>query len=1477
MKKVLLNIFSYTIWIVVAIYVVIIVLLHIPAVQCSFADRLSDAVSEKLGTKVEIERIDLGFLNRIIIDGFVVFDQNGKRMIKTSRLSAKINPLELINGKIDISSAQIFGLDAYLYRQTPESDMNIQFAIDSLASKDTTDNTSINLRVASLVIRNGAIKYDVNSIPEKHGGLDINHLQINKLTSHIMLYGMNDDDLDMKIKTIAFKEKSGLELKHLGFRLIKDKESAKLSDMVLELPNSHIEIPEVSLSNFYNKKGLTLENADSRLSLHVNKLSFADISPLLPFDIVNLPTMKGNLNVKGSKGNMVGELALSSTDNKFSLTTNAEVKNVFANPVFNVRKFSTKVSDDIIVQLYSLFSLPDQLIALGDVAIDGQAKGTIEDFDANAVIKTSNVGDVTMTGDYNKGIVHASISTEDLNLKALTSNDIIGNISAELDVNGNINNQNNIAIVGDIASIEINNYIYKNIKVNSKYIDGLADVSLSISDENVGASVNGSLNIADKYKKASINLDLNNFSPKNLNLSDKWGDARFDMLADINLSGTGIDDILGNIDITDFVEHGGSMNDAVYNETCNFGDIHIHSKKEGAIRSISINSDIIDAELKGQYSIGNIHNSFVNLLISRLSSIRGNKSTESTSNNFMFSACLKDSYFMQRILGIDIDLHQQVALQGFINDVSREANIYLYVPSADVFGYKIRDGQILLWTPDNTLRTNASLSLVDDDSNHNKKNLSFEADASNNQISSSLSWDNSNGDIFSGTIKSNTRLMTMSDGSLGVNIDISPSDVQLGDSIWHLNSRGISYANDKLTVGHLALENESQHLFINGAASKYDYDSLIVDLKNIDVGYVLDLVNFHSVEFDGFATGRVIAKNLFSTPEASTKLDVNDFKFMEGNMGDLHINANLNNNARQIDIKAFSDDDTGECMTIDGYVSPQREDLYLDIDAKRVNMEFMEYFCKAFLKDIDADGKGKILVYGPFSDINLKGEIVAGGELTVSSLNCRYSLKNDTIRFIPDDILVKRMPIYDSYGNVAYMSGGLHHKHLTRMTYDFNIEADKFLCYNFTDFGESTFYGTAFLSGDCTIVGRSSELNIDVKGDVEEGSKIVYNASSPDAITKQEFITWHSASQSVVNDKNSILAGEDNDKDDVSTNIHMNLLLNVTPESSLFLLMDPTTGDYIDLHGSGVLRASYYNKGTFDLFGNYVIDNGIYKMTIQNVMRREFEFQEGSSITFGGDPYNASLNMQALYTVNSVPLSDLNIGNTFSSNNIRVNCIMNITGTPGMPKVDFSMDMPTVNSEAKQMIYSIINSEEEMNQQVLFLLSVGRFYSQTNNNAGMQDSRSNSTTSLAMQSFLSGTLSQQINNVFSSVIKNQNWKLGANISPGDEGFTNAEYEGLLNGSLFDNRLQFNGQFGYRDNATTAQQGFIGDFDIRYNLTPNGNFAVRVYNQTNDRYFTRNSLNTQGLGLILKKDFNTWKSFFVWRKKKRIENETDISK
>jgi hypothetical protein len=79
-----------------------------------------------------------------------------------------------------------------------------------------------------------------------------------------------------------------------------------------------------------------------------------------------------------------------------------------------------------------------------------------------------------------------------------------------------------------------------------------------------------------------------------------------------------------------------------------------------------------------------------------------------------------------------------------------------------------------------------------------------------------------------------------------------------------------------------------------------------------------------------------------------------------------------------------------------------------------------------------------------------------------------------------------------------------------------------------------------------------------------------------------------------------------------------------------------------------------------------------------------------------------------------------------------------------------------------------------------------------------------------------------------------------------------------------NRLIINGNFGYRDNPL-ANTNFIGDFEAEWLLNRSGDIRLKAYNETNDRYYTRTNLTTQGIGIMYKKDFNKWSELLFWNK------------
>jgi hypothetical protein len=1448
-------------------------LLHIPAVKTCIGNTASNALAQKLGTKVEIQEINLGFLNRIILDGITIYDQQQQKLLTSSRASIKVNLLSLLQGKVSISSAQLFGATANTYRQTAQSKPNYQFVLDSLASKEPQKESKLDVTIGSLIIRNGTLIYHQNDAPKTIGQLNLKHLHITNLSAHILVNTLTNDSLNLQIKRLALDEASGVHLNALTTKLQANKRDAHLNYLNIDMPGTCIRIKDGSAHYQFENKQLALSTLTYNLTFSPSYIRPCDFAFLLPALRPFVKKIDLSTKISGTISSLrMHDLHLSGSNIYFS--ANGEISN-WQNDLqwkghINTLNLHANGIQFIVDNLGQQFHIPIEITRLGNIYFKGDCSGRRKDIALEGKLHT-DAGNATLAVNLQNNHFKGNIETAGIALGRIIDNAQFGNFKAKLNAEGYwLNNVLSMKAKGAIDLFDYNQYTYHNISLNAAIKKKNRQIDFNgkfdMDDPNGEIHLNGSLSNMGKLFNAKLQANVAHFNPKSLRLSTQIPAAFFGMQIEANIKGHNLNTALGSIRIKDFDMQ---APDKHYH----LNTLSLQADTTKGIHTICLDSDFGQMRLKGNYDYATLSNSITNIIATKLPTLPGlPRYKKIKTNDFSFEAEIQKSDWLQQVLNIDLDLQRPLRLNMMVNDRHHLMDIFAQMPSFTYAGQHFERGYLHIATVQDTLKANIHTKKIDE--NGQGFYLHVQANASDNKLNSTLTWKNLKGKSIWGTLRSETTFFTHQKLATA-HICIHPSNIWIDNTAWEVQPSDIIYQAKHLTIDHFAVVHDDQHIVISGEATPHSNDSITAELKNIDVAYILNLVNFHAVDFSGKATGHAHISNVFAKPQAAGTLKISDFKFQDGRMGTLTANATWNEKAEQIDIDAIAHDTLiqGNHPTpilaqtnIQGYVSPTKSYIDLNIAANNTRIEFLKSFCDSFIDHVEGYASGDIKVAGPLSNINLSGDAIANGKVHLSALNTEYTLRDAHVHAIPDEIYLMNDTLYDKDGHHGVLYGVLHHQHLTQMSYDCTIEAHNLLAYDTHEFGNNTFYGTAYATGRCDIKGKPGNVDINIDARPNQGTQIVYNVASPTTITDQNFIHWSDRGQKslpTVQDKPQ----EDTDEEpDIPSDMHINFLVNMTPEATIKLLMDKATDDHIILHGSGGIRATYYNKGGFDMYGNYLVDNGMYKLTIQNAIKRDFTFMPGGTISFGGDPYHAALNLKAQYTVQGVSLSDLNIGRSFANNNIRVNCLMNITGTPAAPKLDFNLDLPTLNSDAKQMVLSLINSEEEMNQQVLYLLAIGRFYTQASNNAATETSQSK--TSLAMQSILSGTVSQQINNVLSSVINNTNWNFGANISTGDEGWNNAEYEGILSGRLLNNRLLFNGQFGYRDNAN-ATTSFIGDFDLRYLLFPNGNFAIRMYNQTNDRYFTRNSLNTQGIGFILKKDFNGIGELFR-KNKHRIE-------
>ena len=1438
-------IFNVCFWTVVSLYLLIAVMVHIPYVQQSLASGVASVISSKLNTRVEIGRVDLGFLNRLVIDNTTIYDQGGKPMVRAARLAVRIDLLQLVEGRIRISSAQVFSTHFTLYRANAASAPNFQFALDALASKDSTKaKTPLDLSVNSFIMRHCSVKYDQLDRPHTPGRFNPAHLHITNIGTYIRLNALTDDSLNVALNTLSATEQSGVKVDAMSLSLVAGGSECRLRDLSLRLPHSHIAIADIT-ARYRRLADGKVDMGSLRYSALVKSASItpSDLSPVVPQLADYRNPLQLRLSASGTAKRVnVDRLQITSPSGELSASADGWYE-------------ASKPHASWSVNIHDLHSSLKILQPLSYVGLRGSASCTTSGVITTAAVVNTDAGsaDVNMTLSANRHF-SGTLAASDIALGTLLNDSRLGDVSASLSLSGSLpkGKRPTVTAEGEVSKFAYNGYTYSNININGSYADNTVKGSLIIDDPNISLVAQGEYADLGKGKQLVVEAQLDHFRPSVTRLTDKWGDAVFSSSITADLQASGVNDSKGVVTIGHFRMQSSS-------DTCSINNLQVRGGFDSHEHYLVMESDFGYAMLTGHFNYSSLVSSVTSQIGRHIPVIAPKNKDYEGDNNFTLIAHLNSTKWMRPLLGVPLDIRRPLLLRTNVSDASKTMVVECEAPLFIYDGATFSHANVNLHSHADSLICSAEVKKHQD--NGDILDLSTRCNAADNLVDMSLGWLNEG--KSRGCLNATSSFGKNSQGVTYAHVVVKPSDLTIGDKTWLVKSSDIHYTPKHIDIREFTIAHDRQHIIVNGTASASKSDSLHIDLNGIDVRYVLDLVNFHSVDFDGSASGKALIVAPFGDMSAHADLTVRDFLFESGRMGVLSANVNWNKQESQIDIDAIANDGDDARTIIKGYVSPKRDYIDLGIQADSTHIDFMHSFTESFISEIDGRAVGKVRLAGPLSTINLTGQLVVNGSAMISPLNCRYTLDNDTVTLVPDEIELKNAVIRDAYGNAGYVNGFIHHKHLTRLSYDLEVAADNLLAYDIRSFGNDTFYGTVFADGTVGIHGRSGYLRMDIDVTPRHGSTFVYNASTNDQISNQEFIKWNDVT-SLIPNSSSLIPNSSSLIPNSSSDMFINFNINCTPEATIRLLMDSRTNDYITMQGNGMLRATYYNKGAFNLFGTYTLAHGTYGITIQNIIKKNFTFREGGTFVFGGNPYDATLNLQAIHTVNGVSLADLNVGNSFTNNTIKVNCLMNIGGIARNPQVSFDLDMPTVSSDEKQMIRSVLNSEDELNQQVVYLLGIGRFYPTGTNNSA---SREQSETSLAMQSLLSGTISSQISSVLNTVIKNDNWNFGANISTGDEGWNNAEYEGTVNGRLLNNRLLINGQFGYRDNVNTANTNFIGDFDIRYLLMPNGNLALKVYNQTNDRYFTKSSLNTQGVGIIMKKDFRSIIDLFGKKKKK----------
>ncbi|MEO1255956.1 MAG: translocation/assembly module TamB domain-containing protein, partial [Bacteroidota bacterium] len=411
-----------------------------------------------------------------------------------------------------------------------------------------------------------------------------------------------------------------------------------------------------------------------------------------------------------------------------------------------------------------------------------------------------------------------------------------------------------------------------------------------------------------------------------------------------------------------------------------------------------------------------------------------------------------------------------------------------------------------------------------------------------------------------------------------------------------------------------------------------------------------------------------------------------------------------------------------------------------------------------------------------------------------------------------------------------------------------------------TSLDNSLYYGSSYGTGTIDINGPLTDLQINAKIRTEANTRFFIPVSEGTNVTQEEYISFIDFS-----DTTSLIV---ENEDFNIKGLTLDFEIEVTPDAYCELIFDIKTGDIIRGRGRGNLKLRLDTDGDFNMFGPLEIIEGGYNFTVPNVINKEFQVVPGSRITWYGDPYNATLDLDATYSQRASfeELRNPEDQNpVFLANKVPILVVLNLEGGMLSPDIGFDLRLENdgdANQDAQGQLSTIRGDEQELKRQVISLLFLKRFSPRQSFTLSGGGTVGNS---------VSEFLSSQVSYLVSQIDENLEVEVDL-ASLNSEAFNTFQLRfayTFLNGRL---RVTRGGTFGNEnDNNDNVLSDIVGDWSVEYSLTKDGKLRAKIFRNTDQRILLDENDQNQEVGISLRvvHSFNDLRELLTLRREEAI--------
>lgn len=1477
-------------------------------------------------SEISVDKIDLGEsiyqFNKLILDGLTttvlatesantknsqstsILPKIGAKALQISNsmvsytdsvgyLSVKsfIDESELNDAFIDLQKQQLVSDYLSLTKSKVEyHTFNPELQPDTTTKISTSEN-NWNVTLNRITLKDDSLLYKSGNKPPIKNVFDPDNLEYNHLILDADSFFYSADLTKVSVTKFSATDQNNFEIAGFATDFSMDQHSITAKKLKAKTTNSSIDADfYIQYSSF-----TTLINSMQfgNVNLDMRSVSFRN-SDLLYFNpaLVKQPFFKNANNktsvsgkLKGSLNNLTGKNLVIRTGvntivkSDFSIKGLPEVQTAY----YDFPNLSIISGKSDIVMIADTM-VPRRIEIPENIGLDVVFKGKMKSFESTANMTSSFGGANLIASVDTSENFKSKVSISSLDMGRLLKDTVLyGPVTLTAEANGHGLDTNTVKakIKADVTAIYLNKYTYHNLAMDGTVTGKQFEGKINSNDENLVFDFDGLVNLNTNRENYKFRLDVKGADLQKLQITPN--DLRIAFVATADIKGGSATQMNGTAGVTNIIV----AKDAKKYVLDSFLTASVNEPNKS---EINVSSALIDIKYAGTLSpaaLPELLNRFINNYFPVSETNQVIKKSEQS--NFSFEIKLHNHPILSKVLFPQLKEFEPGIIQGSYDSQKNDMKLNASIKRMVYGTTEIKDFAIEV-NSDNTVLNYKISSGGISNSQINLDNFSFDGKLTNGKIFANIS--SIDGKKNKLLIKSE---ISKENGNFKLTLD--PKEFYLMNNRWEVPADNyISFGKQGLLIHHLFIHHDGSQINVGSVHDRFN-DDLNIAIQSFKLDDISRIVEKDTSLVKGTLDGNILIKRVDNSYIVIADATIDKLIVHDVPIGDLTLMAGKSGvNQFDIDLTLVGPDNN---LSANGSFILNNGDntVSVNTDIQSLSLKTVQAFSMGHITEGAGTITGNVLAEGKISAPDITGELVFNNAfVTPAYLNNRLELKHETIQLKKEGVFFNSFTVLDGAKNSAILNGSVLMKKFSDFIFDLQFNTKDFLLFNTSAKDKQDFFGRMVVDSKIDVSGPMSLPVVNAKVKMKKGSNFTF-AVPEDKLTTDK-------GEDVVEFDNSLkfnpilYRGEKKSGQTTGmSGFDLTSIVEIDQEATLRLLMDPASTDSLVVKGEAALSFSMDRSGKMSLTGAYNLNDGSYLVSLESVVKKKFAIKQGSTIIWNGDPLDATISIDAIYTVRASPydlvadqisgLSDVDQGGYKQRYPFMV--LLKLRGEILHPEISFEIQLPPedkgiLGGAVNQKLIMLNDDPSALNKQVFALLVLGRFVQE---NPFQSESGG---TSALIRSTVGKFLSAQLNQLSSKLIPGV--EMNFDIQSYDDYQTGqaqgrTQVEVGLKKQLFNERLSVQLGGAIDVEGARAQQNSVSDITsdvtLEYKMTKDGRFRMKGFRHNQYEGAIDGQLVETGVGVLFVRDFNRWSRLFKTRKSRidstniQSRNDTIISK